>query len=147
MATLSRKIDFAVTLTVQHANPNGDRLTATAHASLTRASRMWMYPSAQDSQRWQDLGHNDFCAIRRQPPWSINRQSARTSRRNVEGVNMATKRVSGKRLPNLAGSARLCQVFAIKKKGKKSERAEDTRVSPFRARVPFRFTCVLVATV
>ncbi len=128
MATLSRKIDFAVTLTVQHANPNGDplngnrpRVTYEGFGEMSDVSI-----KRKIRNRLQDMGHKIFVQSddNRVDDYGSLRERAEGT---LEGVNMSDKKKFQEAACKTWLDVRAFgQVFAFKKKGKKSESAEDS---------------------
>ncbi|MCQ3939025.1 MAG: type I-C CRISPR-associated protein Cas7/Csd2 [Chloroflexi bacterium] len=129
MTTLSKKIDFAVIVTVQHANPNGDplngnrpRVTYEGFGEMSDVSI-----KRKIRNRLQEMGNKIFVQSddnRVDDYGSLRERTEGT----LKGVNMSDK----KKFQEAACKAWLDvrafgQVFAFKaKKGKKSEGEEDS---------------------
>lgn len=129
MSTLSKKIDFAVILTVQHANPNGDPLNGNrprvTYEGYGEISDVCIKRKIRN--RLQDMGHKIFVQSddNRVDDYGSLRERAEGT---LKDVTMSDK----KKFQEAACKEWLDvrafgQVFAFKrKKGKKSEGEEDS---------------------
>lgn len=129
MTTLSKKIDFAAILTVQHANPNGDPLNGNrprvTYEGFGEISDVAIKRKIRN--RLQDMGHKIFVQSddnRVDDYGSLHERADGT----LKGIDPSDK----KKYHNAACDAWMDvrafgQVFAFKKKkGKKSEGEEDS---------------------
>lgn len=129
MTTLSKKVDFAVILTVNHANPNGDPLNGnrprTTYEGFGEMSDVSIKRKIRN--RLMEMGNAIFVQSddNRVDDYGSLRERAE---KTLKGVNMSDK----KRFQEAACKTWLDvrafgQVFAFKaKKGKKSEGEEDS---------------------
>ncbi|MEW6083892.1 MAG: type I-C CRISPR-associated protein Cas7/Csd2 [Chloroflexota bacterium] len=129
MTTLSKKIDFAVIVTVQHANPNGDplngnrpRVTYEGFGEMSDVSI-----KRKIRNRLQEMGHKVFVQSddNRVDDYGSLRERAEGT---LKGVNMSDKKKFQEAACKTWLDVRAFgQVFAFKaKKGKKSEGEEDS---------------------
>jgi len=129
MTTLSKKIDFAVIVTVQHANPNGDplngnrpRVTYEGFGEMSDVSI-----KRKIRNRLQDMGHRIFVQSddNRVDDFGSLRERADAT---LKGVDHKEKKKYQKAACEAWLDVRAFgQVFAFKgKKGKKSEGEEDS---------------------
>lgn len=129
MANLTKKIDFAVIVTVQHANPNGDPLNGNrprvTYEGIGEISDVAIKRKIRN--RLQDMGYQIFVQS------DDNRVDDYTSlRERAEGmlknINMSNKKEFQKAACQTWLDVRsFGQVFAFKgKKGKKEEGTEDS---------------------
>ena len=64
MSTLSRKIDFAVIISVSNANPNGDPLNETGLAKTMKVSEKYlMYVLKKNQKPIPRYGRENICAV------------------------------------------------------------------------------------
>ena len=129
MTTLSKKIDFAVILTVKHANPNGDplngnrpRVTYEGYGEMSDVSI-----KRKIRNRLQDMGHKIF--VQSDDNRVDNYKSLRERvEGTLKGVDMSDKRAFQEAACQEWLDVRAFgQVFAFTaKKGKKSEGEEDS---------------------
>lgn len=129
MTTLSKKIDFAVIVTVQHANPNGDPLNGNrprvTYEGLGEMSDVSIKRKIRN--RLQDMGHKIFVQSddNRVDDYGSLRERAEGV---LKGVDMSDKKAFQEAACKTWLDVRAFgQVFAFKpKKGKKSEGEEDS---------------------
>lgn len=129
MNTLSKKIDFAVILTVQHANPNGDPLNGNrprvTYEGYGEISDVCIKRKIRN--RLQDMGHKIFVQSddNRVDDYGSLRERAE---KTLKEVNMSDKKEFQEAACKEWLDVRAFgQVFAFKgKKGKKSEGEEDS---------------------
>jgi len=129
MTTLSKKIDFAVILTVQHANPNGDPLNGnrprTTYEGFGEISDVAIKRKIRN--RLQDMGHKIFVQSddNRVDDYGSLRERAE---KTLKDVNMSDKKKFQEAACKTWLDVRAFgQVFAFKaKKGKKNGGEEDS---------------------
>ncbi len=129
MTTLTKKIDFAVIVTVQHANPNGDPLNGNrprvTYEGFGEMSDVCIKRKIRN--RLQDMGHKIFVQSddNRVDEYGSLRERAE---KTLKGVDMSDKKAFQQAACKEWIDVRAFgQVFAFKaKKGKKSEGEEDS---------------------
>jgi len=130
MTTLSKKIDFAVIVTVQHANPNGDPLNGNrprvTYEGLGEMSDVSIKRKIRN--RLQDMGHKIFVQSddNRVDDYGSLRERADATLKDID-PNKDKKKYQEAACKTWLDVRAFGQVFAFKtKKGKKSEGKEDS---------------------
>jgi len=132
MTTLSKKIDFAVILTVKHANPNGDplngnrpRVTYEGYGEMSDVSI-----KRKIRNRLQDMGHKIFVQSddnRVDEYGSLRERAEGTLKVNDDDQYKKKKKYQEAACKEWTDVRAFGQVFAFKaKKGKKSEGEEGS---------------------
>lgn len=131
MTTLSNKIDFAVIVTVQHANPNGDPLNGnrprTTYEGFGEMSDVSIKRKIRN--RLMEMGHPIFVqSDDNRADGDIYRSLRERAEGRLKGVDMSDKKkVQEAACKTWLDVRAFGQVFAFKaKKGKKSEGEEDS---------------------
>jgi len=132
MTTLSKKIDFAVILTVQHANPNGDPLNGnrprTTYEGLGEISDVAIKRKIRN--RLQDMGHKIFVQSddNRVDNYGSLRERADAMLKGID-PNKDKKKYQEAACKTWLDVRAFGQLFAFKKKGKKGEEDGSDGVS------------------
>lgn len=129
MTTLSKKIDFAVILTVQHANPNGDPLNGNrprvTYEGLGEMSDVSIKRKIRN--RLQEMGHKIFVQSddNRVDDYGSLRERAEGTLKGID-PNKDKKKYQEAACKEWLDVRAFGQLFAFKKGKKKSEGEEDS---------------------